>query len=128
MTAPSHPQSGSCLGYQEAVGRNWCLVKEITQVRPQPSRTSVDYACPTVADHIELAVTVVQVEPNTVGRLGRCAADLGDLELDAIRNIDPYPMLLAGRRAQDRPAGGFEKGRNRNTRGAPLDVHLEIDR
>ena len=39
------------------------------------------------------------------GRYGRCAADLGDFELDAVRNIDPNSVLVAGCRAHDRTPG-----------------------
>jgi hypothetical protein len=56
----------------------------------------VDHACPRGADDVELAVAVVQVEPDSADRFGRFAADLGDLKLDAVRNVDPNPVLVAG--------------------------------
>src|SRR5258706_11107893 len=61
-----------------------------------------------VAGHVhpvELPVAVLVVERDGARRRGRGAADLGDLELDAVGQVDAHPVRGAGDRAGDRPAG-----------------------
>src|SRR5262245_15253318 len=91
---------------------------------PSGSRSAgMDHARPRVAQDVELAVAVVQVQFDRAGGgFGRAAADLGDLELDAVRDVDPDPVLLASRRANDRPPGSLEHAEDGDLRLSPLDV------
>ena len=102
--------------------------QRIRQKKSRPaSRTSADDASPAMADDIELAVSIVQVQRDHTIRLARRAADLGDFELDAVRNVDPHSMRLASRGAHNGAASGLEKGGDGNARDAFFDVRLKVD-
>src|SRR5882672_2078063 len=76
---------------------------------------------------IELAVGVIEFEPDRGSSNAARTADLGDLELDAVRNVDAYAVLLAGGRALDRSALRLEHSRDQHAGGACLDVHFILD-
>src|SRR5258708_13809766 len=83
-----------------------------------------------VAGHVhpvELPVAVLEVERDGGRRRGRGAADLGDLELDAVGQVDAHPVRGAGHRAGDRPAGGGQDAGDGDAGGALVDVGLEGD-
>ena len=76
----------------------------------------------------ELRVARLQIEHDVALRLGRAAADLGDLVFEAVRQIDARPVSA--------PVTGFLIGSpwlsttplNAISSLAGLDVHLEFDR
>src|SRR6185436_1845638 len=81
-----------------------------------------------MAEAVELPVTVLERERDCTFRGGAAAADLGNVKLDAARNVDAHTVVLAGCRALDRAARGFEHTGYGSRRLACVDVDLETDR
>src|SRR3954469_15459796 len=88
----------------------------------------MDHAGSRVAQDVELAIGVLKLKRNRPRRFRRGTADLSQLELDPIWNIDPHPVLLAGRWAHDRLPTRLQHTRDHNPRSPPLDVDLELNR
>jgi hypothetical protein len=81
-----------------------------------------------LAEAVELAVTGLEREGYGAFRGRAAATDFRNIELDAAGNVDPDSMILAGGRALDRAALGFEHAGNRGRRLAGNYVDLETDR
>src|SRR3954468_24464971 len=94
----------------------------------RPLCAGMDHAGSGVAQDIELAVGVLKLERDRSRRFCRGAANLGQLALDPVGNVDPHPMLLTGRGAHDRSPARLKHTRDHDPRSTPLDVDLELNR
>ncbi len=74
-----------------------------------------------------MAVGVLEVEGDRGHRLRGTAADLREVELDPIREVDADTMLSACRRAPDRTGRGLEHAGNHDARFSALDIHVKLD-
>ena len=88
----------------------------------------MDHAGSGVAQDVELAVGILKLKCNRPGCFRRGTADLSQLELNSIRNVDSHPVLLAGRRAHNRSPARLQHTRDDDPRSPPLDVHLKLNR
>src|SRR5688572_8287490 len=74
-----------------------------------------------------MTVGVLEVKGDRRHRLRGATADLREVELDSIREVDADAMLSPRRRAPDRTGHGFEYVRDDDTRSSLLDVDIEFD-
>src|SRR3954447_26135775 len=99
--------------------------------KPRAARllcAGMDHAGSGVAQDIELAVGVLNLERDRPRRFCRGATNLGQLELYPMRNVDAHPMLLTSRRAHDWSPVRLKHTRDHDPRSTPLDVDLELNR
>src|SRR5690242_2716157 len=75
----------------------------------------------------ELPIAVAQIQCDGAACPCRCAADFRNFELDAIRHVDPDPMFVTGRWADDRASARLQHSRDRDMRTASLHVHPKLD-
>ena len=81
-----------------------------------------------MAQDVELAEAVLQIQVDRTGRLGGRAADFRLVEFDALRDIYPHTMLTSGGEALDGPPRRLDDAWNFHLRGACLDITLKCDR
>jgi|GEM_PF-5867128 len=74
-----------------------------------------------------MKVGVLEVECDRGHRLGGTTADLRQVELDPIREVDADAMLSPRRRAPDRTGGGLEHVGDHYTCFSALDIHIKFD-
>src|SRR4051812_14218425 len=85
-------------------------------------------ATPRVAQDIELTIGVVELERDGAGGFGAGAPDLGELELDAIGDVNPDTVLVTCCRAHDRSPARLEHALDGDPCPPTLDIHLELNR
>ena len=78
-------------------------------------------------DHVDVAVLVVGEIDGATGP-GRALGHLGDVELEAVGQVDPRPVLGAGDWIGNRPGLGLDHARYRDPPLAGLHIHSEVDR
>ena len=74
-----------------------------------------------------MKVGVLEVEGDRGRRLGGTAADLREVELDPVREVDADAMLSPRRRASDRTGGGLEHAGNHDACFSALDIYVKLD-
>src|SRR5262249_37801551 len=76
---------------------------------------------------VELAVAVLELDPELAVRPRKAAADLGDPELEAVRQVDAHAVLRP-LRVDDRLAARLDQARDGDARAPRGDVAGEVDR
>ncbi len=74
-----------------------------------------------------MKVGVLEVEGDRGHRLGGTAADLREVELNPIWEVDADAMLGPRRRASDRTGGGLEHVGDHDACFSALDIHVKLD-
>jgi len=74
-----------------------------------------------------MTVGVLEVEGDWGHRLGGTTADLREVELDPIREVDADAMLSSRRRASDRTGGGLEYIGDHDACFSALDIYVKLD-
>jgi hypothetical protein len=87
----------------------------------------VHHALTRVAQEVELAISVFEIESNRGRGFCCCTPHLGQLELDAVGNVDANSVLLARGRALNRAPIRLEDTGNDDAGRARADVHLIVD-
>jgi len=88
----------------------------------------VGWAVVRVVEIDELAVAVFQLHRYIARDVGRSVADIGNVELDAIRTPDLNPMRSAVEGIAQWLALAFEVSRNGDVGGTFVLIHFELDR
>src|SRR5262245_56553115 len=74
-----------------------------------------------------MTVGILEVEGDRGHRLRSTAADLREVKLDPIREVDADAMLSPRRRAADRTGRGLQHPGHHDARCSALDIHVKLD-